>query len=172
MATFRSFAEYSRALEKLKIPPRVLRNIGIESATAAQKIAQREASRDLGGDPKFSGWDPPLDTRVKKLATGALIQPTRKSAGPWTVANSGRNSDGGVGLFQGPSIRVTTGRTRRRKDGSVATTRNRRSAKRWNGRTRGKGTADRAAAEFEKNAKKVADVEMRKHFNRSGVDVD
>lgn len=133
-------------------------------AKKGQQIFEREASSDLGGDPKFSGWSPTLDTVVKPLPGGALLHPTKSSAGPITVAEFGRNSDGGVGLFQGPSIRVMTGRTRRRADGSVATSKNRQSRKqkRWNGVTRGKGTASRAVDAMDNELAEIPDRHVRK----------
>lgn len=63
--------------------------VGVE----AKKIATATASGDLGGDPKFSGWKPPLLTRFKVVPPTAIVHmPTPKSAGPWTVAEKGRNS--------------------------------------------------------------------------------
>jgi len=58
------------------------------------------------------------------------------------------------------------------KDGTVATSRNRRSKKRWNGYTRGKGTADRAVAGFEKAAKVIAEREVRLFIRRGRISVD
>lgn len=169
MSTFTSFKSYAAALDQLKVPPRVMREMGRKMAEEAQKIATREASSDLGGDPKFSGWAPKLDTKVKGLPAGALISPTRSSAGPWTVAEKGRNV-GETGRFLGPGINTRTGLTSRTSKGNIR----RRSAKarRWNGITRGKGTASRAVAGFEKAAKKIGEDEVRKHFERSAVDVD
>lgn len=174
MATFTSFKSYAAALDDLKVPPRVMRQIGTKMAEEAQKIAAREASRDLGGDTAMSGWPKAqLDTKVKKLPDGAMIQPSGRLAGAgWTTASEGRHAGGGVGLFQGPSIGLTTGRTRRKKDGSVSTSRNRKSKKRWNGYTKGKGTADRAVAEFEKSAKKIAETEVRAFIRRGRISVD
>ena len=174
MGTFTSFKAYASALDDLKVPPRVMREIGIKMAREATKIAEREASRDLGGDPEMSGWPKArLDTKVKKLTAGAMIQPARRvAAAGWTVTDQGRHAGGGVGLFQGPSIGLTTGGTRRKKDGTVATSRNRRSKKRWNGYTRGKGTADRAVAGFEKAAKVIAEREVRLFIRRGRISVD
>lgn len=163
MATFTSLKDYAGALDKLKIPPSVMREMGVKMAKEAQKIATREASSDLGGDPKFSGWAPALETKVKPLRAGALISPTKTSAGPWTVAEFGRNTLSGPGLN-------ARGRTSRRKDGSVII--RRRGGKRWNGITQGKGTASSAADQFEKAAEKIAEAEIRKHFRRGRIDVD
>jgi hypothetical protein len=132
-----------------------------EMAEAAQKIATKAASGDLGGDPKFSGWRPELDTQIKSLSNGAaILMPTRVSAGPWTVAERGRNQ-GNAGGFAGPGINTRTGRTSRRKDGSVRKVRSRQS-RRWNGTTTGKDTASKAVAAMQRALPKLAEDGVRK----------
>jgi hypothetical protein len=140
-----------------------------------QRIATREASADLGGDPKFSGWAPTLATRLRRSGeTGLMLSPTRQSAGPWTVAEQGRNAHGGFrNLFQGPALNMRTGRTSRRRDGSLnVRARRTRVARRYNGVTQGKGTATRAASAMERRAIEVADEMSRAHFRGARVDVD
>ena len=58
----------------------------------AKEEAKRAASADLGGDDKFSGWSKaPLVTRYDIVGPGRVsFHPTPRSAGPWTVAQSGR----------------------------------------------------------------------------------
>ena len=132
-----------------------------------QGIAEREASADLGGDPKFSGWKPLLDTKTKYLGDGTvLVSPTRSSAGPWTVAESGRNQgNGGGGAFFGPGANRSTGGTARTKKGKVRAVRAFK-AKRWNGYTSGKGTASRVVAEIERVAPDIVDKHLAKGLNR------
>lgn len=117
----------------------------------AKAEATKAASADLGGDPKFSGWKPTLDTRYDIVGRGqVLLKPTRRSAGPWTVAQSGRNAGAaGVGPMQGPTL-TRTGRVSRAR------------RKRWNGQTQGKGTADDARAAIDSKAPDVVEVQVGK----------
>jgi len=139
----------------------------VDMAKAAQKIATRAASADLGGDPKFSGWAPTLDTQIKGIRNGAILMPTRSSAGPWTVAEFGRNQGGSSG-FQGPGINRKSGQTSRTKSGGLRKVRSFK-AKRWNGYTRGKSTASTAEAIMERELPKIAEKAAlkvtRKHFD-------
>lgn len=121
----------------------------------AEKLATKAASADLGGDPKFSGWKPRLEVEIKHTGPGQIvIHPSRFSAGPWTVAEQGR-----LGDFQGPGINARTGRTARRKDGSLRKMRGRPSAKRWTGTTAGKSTASDAVAMFNRELPKAVEKE-------------
>lgn len=163
MATFPSVQAFQRELDKLdrSIENR-RRDMGRKIAEAAKPEGYRAAANDLGGDPKFSGWRPWLELRVSTNPVGATILPTRRSAGPWTVAQYGRNT------MTGPRTRIDrrTGNTRRLKRGGVSVIRNR---KRWNGVTAGKGTADDARVRFKKVAERVGDKEfklvLRRHFD-------
>lgn len=110
----------------------------------AQQIAEKAASADLGGDPKFSGWAPRLETQIKHTGPGAiLIQPGRFAAGAWTVAEFGRNSQEGPR----PTVRLT-------RKGTVSRARQ----KRWNGRTPAKHTAS--------DAVKVMNVDIPKAIEK------
>ena len=122
----------------------------------AKAEATAAASADLGGDPKFSGWKPTLDTRYDILGRGrVLLKPTRRSAGPWSVANDGRNAgSAGIGPMQGPTL-TKTGRVSRAR------------RKRWNGQTQGKGTADTARAAIEKKAPDVVQVQVGKAIRKA-----
>ena len=122
----------------------------------AKAEATAAASANLGGDPKFSGWKPTLDTRYDIVGRGqVLLKPTRRSAGPWTVANDGRNAgDAGIGPMQGPTL-TKTGRVSRAR------------RKRWNGQTKGKGTADTARAAIEKKAPRVVDVQVGRAIRKA-----
>lgn len=122
-----------------------------EVGEAAKRIARQAAANDLGGDPKFSGWAPTLDVKYRSLkgkGQGVVVSPTKTSAGPWTVAEMGRNR--GAGGFAGPGINRRTGRTSAGvKAGTSKVRANTRGAvKRWNGYTDGKGTASDAVSEF------------------------
>lgn len=115
----------------------------------AQKLAESAASKDLGGDPKFSGWAPMLDTKLKPVDPGIILMtPTSKSAGPWTVAEAGRNQAAGP-VMVGPKL-TKTGKVSKAKK------------KRWNGRTAGKGTASDAVAAINKELPKIAETELAK----------
>ena len=119
--------------------------VGVE----AKRIATDTASADLGGDPKFSGWVPTLDTRYEHVAPGVIsFHPTKRSAGPWTVAEFGRHTSAGPAMV-GPRL-TKSGRVSKAK------------AKRWNGRTAGKGTATKALEAIDKRAPQVVQREVVK----------
>lgn len=165
MPTFPSVEAFNRALTQLERDvERRRRDIGRAVAEKAKPEGYRAAAQDLGGDPKFSGWAPWLELQVRSKEYGAAIIPTRRSAGPWTVAQFGRNT------MAGPRTRIDrrTGNTRQLKRGGVSIVRGR---KRWNGVTPGKGTADDARERFERVAERVADKEfglvLRRHFDVS-----
>jgi hypothetical protein len=130
----------------------------------AQKVAERQASVDVGSDIKFSGWAPVLNTKVKFTREAVIMSPTRSSAGPWTVAEQGRNQGNASG-FAGPGLNSRTGTAAFTKRGNVR----RRKARRWNGRTEGKGTASRAVAEIERGVPPKVDrfvvTVTRKNFD-------
>jgi hypothetical protein len=114
---------------------------------AGEGDARKAANADLGGDNKFSGWArAPLDTESKYLGDGQMyVGPTKKGGGPWTVAQSGRNSNGIMGLKTNRSGQlVRRGGTRVRKKDGVRVDKWRRTT--WNGTTAGKGTAFDAQA--------------------------
>ena len=176
MPTWPDAAAFARDLEKMQrdMERQAGARIALEAAKAARPIAYRTAAGDLGGDPKFSGWRPWLELQVKAGRAGApsaTVLPTRNSAGPWTVANIGRNATGAGGGFQGPGVNSRTGSTnlRFRKDGGVSI--RRRKARRWNGVTRGFGTADRASVDMERGTESLIErqfkVELGKRFTVS-----
>jgi len=111
-----------------------LKQVMTKLGVAAKGDALSAASADLGGDPKFSGWAPVLETRFDHVGEGRIsFHPTGKSAGPWTVAEFGRHQK------EGPPSPNLTKSGRARKGG----------ARKWNGRTQGKGTATKALAKIE-----------------------
>ena len=107
MATFASLKAYGEALDKMAkdLEQETKTRVALEMAHKAQSIAQGEANSDIGGS--FSGWrrGAPIElvTQVKKIRDGYAVIPTRVSAGPWTVADQGRNQ-GNAGGFSGPGI--------------------------------------------------------------------
>lgn len=172
MATFKSVEAFAREVDKMdrRIAKETAKAVTFEQARQAQKIARRAASADLGGDPKFSGWAPRLATVVKPTRnSGHILTPTRSSAGPWTVAEQGRNK-GDAGGFAGPGVNRRTGVTSRRKDGSLRKVRRSR-GRRWNGYTAGKSTASEAVAEMDRTLPRLGDKELKraiaKHFDVS-----
>jgi hypothetical protein len=167
MPSFKSFAEFGAELGRMAKDLTVDEKSDITKAMGrdARKLADAESSRDLGGDRAFSGWrrGHPI-TLVTQLLDGrqgaSILAPTKRSAGPWTVANDGRNQGNASG-FSGPGINRDTGLTARTKSGRVRKVRARK-ARRWNGYTTGKNTADRAIKQMERKLPKVADREVRK----------
>jgi hypothetical protein len=163
VATFKSFEAFGREVEALGREMRDVEKRRITKAQAerGQTLAERAASNDLGGDPKFSGWAPILDTKVTVKRDGSsVLGPTRLSAGPWTVAQFGRNRGNASGSF-GPAA------PRFNKNGAVRKVRARK-AKRWNGYTRGKQTADDAARMIESDAevRRLAEDGLRRATRR------
>lgn len=173
MPNWKSMAEFGRELRGLEVEltgpeqRKITRKMGVE----AQKIADKAARRDLGSDRAFSGWQRSnpisLDTQLRHIGTGTLITPTRSSAGPWTVAQFGRHQGNAAG-FSGPGINRRTGTTSRTKSGAVRRVRAVRGG-RWNGTTRGKGTATDAVVEMDRKLPPIADravrVAIRKRFD-------
>ena len=136
-------------------------------AEDAQKIIAAEVRRDVGGDEKFSGWAPKLVTEVKFTPTGAaIVHPTRTSAGPFTVADIGRNQ-GNAGGMAGPGVSAD-GTTRRKDNGTVRNARKRKGVAygkvgtRWNGRTRAKHTWSEAVADMERESPKLLEAAIVK----------
>ena len=163
MTNYRTLGAFAADLESLAKSlggagaAQVAKVMGVE----AQKLAERAAKNDLGGDAKFSGWAPVLDTKLRPLEAGViLLTPTRQSAGPWTVAQLGRNQGNASG-FSGPGVNRTTGATLRTKSGGLRKVRAAK-GRRWNGTTRGKGTADDAVALFDREMPKIVEREMNK----------
>lgn len=158
--TFASFAtkltKFTNAFSDPELKA-VMNKVGVN----AKKIATAEASADLGGDPKFSGWTPTLDVRFDHIGEGRIsFHPSRSGAGPWTVAERGRNQ-GNAGGFSGPGISRSTGLTSRTKSGGLrkvrATT-----GKRWNGVTRGKHTATAALARIDRETPPIIEAAVAK----------
>lgn len=169
MATFKSFADFGKAIDRMSAQlerdakTKIVRQI----AEKAQAIADASASADLGGDPKFSGWKPELSTQIKSTSKGAVLLPTKSSAGPWTVAEFGRHRGPGGG-FAGPGVNRRTGNTARTKSGAlrkVSATK----GKRWNGYTNPKHTASKAVAKMAVELPKIAEKGVRdvmvRHFD-------
>lgn len=158
MPTFSSAGDFAKALHALERDmERHYPKWGEEIAKEAKAEGYRAAAADLGGDPKFSGWRPWLELEAKPKKYGAALFPTRNSAGPWTVAEDGRNT------MSGPSLRTSSvGRTGRRKRAGVR-------FKRWNGQTAGKGTATSAQERFDRLAERSAEknyrVVLKRHFD-------
>ena len=158
MAAHKSFAAAAVPFGKLAVDlgGKGLSSVQRDGATAAIKIAHRAAANDLGGDIKHSGWGVNLDVVAAPLKNGGvLIKPTRSSAGPWTVAERGRNI-GESGKTLGPGISQKTGVTSRNKNGAlrkIGTVK----GKKWNGYTKPKNTASDAVAMFERDMPKVVD---------------
>lgn len=174
MPQWDSLAAFGRDVERMMrdLSPAEIRKITHTMGRTAQAIAAQHAGVDLGGDRAFSGWNRgnpiALDTRLRNGREGATIMaPTRSSAGPWTVAEQGRNQGNASG-FSGPGINTRTGVTSRTKAGAIRKVRARRS-RRWNGTTKGKGTATEAGREIDRKlpveAGRAVLKVMRKRFD-------
>jgi hypothetical protein len=162
MPNWNSVAAFSRDFDKMigELAGPEKRKITREMGEQGQKIAAKQAAADLGGDKAFSGWTRarpiPLETQLRNAADfNVLITPTKTSAGPWTVADIGRNAALGPRMV-GPRL-TRTGRVSRARP------------KRYNGRTRGKRTATDAVKEMGQQLPKVADKAVlrvvRKRFD-------
>jgi hypothetical protein len=172
MPEWKSFTDFGRELVGLEgdLTKDEVHKITRLMGKEAQKIAAKSASSELGGDRAFSGWrrgSPiPMDTQLRTARDGTLITPTKRSAGPWTVAEIGRNQGNASG-FSGPGVNRSTGLTARTKSGAVRKVRARQ-ARRWNGTTRPKHTASEAVRDMERSLPKIADkavlVVTRKRF--------
>lgn len=133
-----------------------LRAIATKVGVKAKQLATEAASADLGGDPAFSGWRPAtnhLATRFDHVRPGVIsFHPTARSAGPWTVAEFGRNQAAGPRMI-GPRLTKT---------GKVSKARQRR----YNGKTEGKNTASDALAKIEPMVPVVVDAEVTKAIRK------
>lgn len=150
-----TIAKRVKALEK-SVSDEEQRKRLVEVGVAMKPLAQQAARADLGGDAAFSGWAAksgkiPLAVAFKLHRSGAAMTVHRsgKSAGPWTVAERGRNQGNAAG-FSGPGMNHRTGVTSRTSTGKI---RNRRTAaRRWNGTTAGKSTFSDAIGLMETKA--------------------
>jgi hypothetical protein len=126
----------------------------------AKDEATKAADADIG-DASFSGWTMKsggpikLDTAYDIIGPGRILfKPKRQAAGPWTVAEFGRNQAAGPRMV-GPRLTKT---------GKVSKARQ----KRWNGRTQGKQTASDELATIDKKVTGVVDKQtkaaLRKFF--------
>lgn len=175
MATFSSPEAWVRAAEAMERDlKREALAITRKMAEQGEKIAVEEASKDLGGNSSFSGWKggardlANLQIKPKRSPGSAahFLFPTRKSGGPWKVAEQGRNIGevrrGGIALAQGPGVNKKTGLTSYTKTGKVRVTRSRKRGG-WNGYTPAFRTASRAAARFSgRQVTDIAEDETRK----------
>lgn len=174
MPTWRSFEAFGRELKSLQLElerneaTKIINKIG----KRAQELAQQAAAADLGyPDGSFSGWpNHPLDTQLKHLKPGRiLLQPTRKSAGPWTVAERGRGHTNTAG-FSGPGVNRRTGLTNRnKKTGNLRKISAFTGGSKWSGYTDGKSTASDAVNKIDNEMQRIAAVELlrvtKQHFD-------
>jgi hypothetical protein len=115
----------------------------------AKDEAKKAADADIG-DASFSGWTKKspikLDTAYDIVGPGRVsFHPKKRSAGPWTVAEFGRNT------AAGPAIGGKGKRGSRR---------------RWNGRTKGKGTATDALNAIEPKVPKLAEQQVARAIRK------
>jgi hypothetical protein len=117
-------------------------------AVETKKDVDEAVKGDLG-DTSMSGWrrGKPFDIKGRfdiKSDAEFEVNPVPRGRGPMRVLEQGRNQ-GGAGGFHGPGVaqrdgkNVLAGETARNKNGKLRKVRTFK-AKRWNGRTQGKGT--------------------------------
>lgn len=157
-----TFASYAKRLQRFE---REMSDEGMSHAVGrmAKDEAAKAARADLGGDEMFSGWpQAELVTRYDVLDEGsALLKPTRRSAGGWTVAEFGRNTGRSANSpILGPGVNRRTGLTSRTKTGRIRKVRAYGAARRWNGVTRGKNTASDAHDAIERKLPRVVDQRL------------
>ena len=131
-----TFATYQAKLAELQrtMSGSDLTRMSHTVAVQAQGDAADAVQSTLHG-PGFSGWRPgkviALTTKVTDTGIGrSVLLPAGASAGPWTVAESGRHP------MHGPKI-TSGGKSGIRKISRAR-------VKRYNGETQGKGTTTRA----------------------------
>jgi len=130
-----------------------LKRVADQIGVAAKKEAMKAELADIGPERGFSGWTMsagksggrkamPLDTRYEHVRPGEILfHPTKRAAGPWTVAEFGRNTAAGP-MMVGPKL-TKTGRVSKAK------------RKRYNGKTEGKGTATDALKLIDRRTTKI-----------------
>lgn len=167
--TFQSLnAKIARLVKELDDDDAVLKDIG-----KMAKDEAAEAVRSDIGDESMSGWPrrAPIAVAVRWDIVGKgklLVKPaSRRSAGPWTVMEQGRNQGNASG-FAGPSINRKTGLTSFTKSGAVRKSRGAR-ARRWNGVTQGKGTASDAVAKIEAKVPRMVQTHVPQAIRKAGL---
>jgi len=165
VASFTSLAAFERELGAMskEVLAAKKRKILMPMAERAQRIVAAQVAADLT-QSDFSGWRRgapiKLETNIKPLPSNAmLVAPTKKTAGPFTVLDVGRNpGDAGLGPVQGPML-TRTGRISRAR------------RKRFNGQTKGKGSSAKAVAAIDAAMPAVAEDGIRqvmvRHFDVS-----
>jgi hypothetical protein len=124
---------------------------------ALRPYAWKGASRDVGTKRAFKGWRRHAGIKfdigwsVHTRNVGLTIHRENHSAGPWRVAEQGRNKGNAVpNLFKGPAVNRKKGLTTpnallSRKAGYPVYTARKFKPRRWNGYTEGKNTWSYAA---------------------------
>lgn len=122
-----------------------IRKITNAVAFDAKKDVRKEAESDLGSDRKMSGWGRFTFDASYKLTSDSTAEITPKPKGPWVVLIKGRKYK-------------RTGQPKRRRSKVYRTPEGLRTATKAKpfvqGRTRGKGTWDRAAKVMERETPK------------------
>lgn len=127
----------------------------VKVATAVKPLATQAARADLGANAAFDHWHKrgggdviPLAVRFTMHGGGRpslTIHRDGRSAGPWLVAEQGRNQGNATGPM-GPALPRFS-----KKTGKVITRRRRR----WNGTTKGKDTFSDAIKLMEPKASEM-----------------
>jgi hypothetical protein len=150
MPSWPDLAAFGRELAGFEgdFTPAEIRKITRTMGREGQVIADKFFRRDLGGDKAFSGWNrgSPIaaDTALRNTADGStILAPSKSGAGIITTSTFGRNAATGPRLI-GPRL-TRTGRVSKARQ------------RRYNGRTRGKGTATDATAEMQRRLPPIAD---------------
>ncbi len=156
MPNWSSLAAFGQELKGFEgdFTPAEIRKVTREMGKEGQAISDKFLRRDLGGDKSFSGWNRgapiPADTALRNTADGStILAPSKRgSAGVITTVTQGRNAAFGPRLV-GPRL-TRTGRISKARQ------------RRYNGRTRGKGTATDATVEMARKLPPIADKAVLK----------
>lgn len=186
--TITSTAEFVKRINAVgkAMDPKLLEKRLGSLGSKLKPIGPLTAQADLGPDSAFSGWRNagiPLQLAYKVDGGMLLMHRSRRSAGPWRVAEEGRNQgNAGGGMAFGPGIlrsgsNAGTTAFRTRKNGDFILDREGRrqvkkvrafKAKRWNGYTRGKGTWSKTETALESGARRLLPTVVTKP-TRDGV---
>ncbi len=162
--TFDSFARKVKAFEKAISDDSLAHVVGKKAKDLADQAAEDDLGKDkafTGGKDRGGGWRPAtnfLAVRYDIVKPGQIqLKPTRRNAGPWTVAEFGRQA------YQAGDRR-RSGSRRSKKTNLVSDTF--RKVKRNVGATKGFGTATDAITAMNRDIPGVTDREISRQVRQ------
>lgn len=151
--TFPQFEAKLAGLERDVNDRKTMNRLGV----GAKADALEAAKNDWGGDAQIGTWHHGALATTYEIedATDAVeIMATKRTRGPWLVADQGRHKGEGAGPWQGPiAVRLT-------KSGKASKRQQKR--KKWNGQTEGRDTWADAVALMEKRTVGRYYIELQK----------